>query len=84
MDVNSLSTTDKQKLKNAIQEINNSMTRVAAERDLQKEIINKLAEELSLDKKLIRRMAKVYFKSNFTTEVEENNMFEEFYEGVLK
>jgi hypothetical protein len=84
MDVNSLSTTDKQKLRNAIQEINNSMTRVAAERDLQKEITNKLAEELSLDKKLIRRMAKVYFKSNSTTEVEENNMFEEFYEGVLK
>jgi cyanate lyase len=82
--VNSLSANDKQKLKGAIQELNDSMTRAAAERELQKETINKMAEDLGLDKKLIRRLGKAYFKANFGEEVESNNTFEEFYEGVLK
>lgn len=82
--VNSLSVTDKQKLKGAIQELNDSMTRVAAERDLQKETINKMAEEIGLDKKLVRRLGKAYFRANFNEEVESNTAFEEFYEGVLK
>ena len=82
--VNSLSSTDKTKLRNAVQELNDSMTRVAAERELQKEIINKIAEEVGLDKKLVRRLGKTYFKANFNEEVEGNNAFEEFYEGVLK
>lgn len=81
--VNSLSNADKQKLKNAISEMNDSMTRVAAERDLQKEILNKIVDELGLDKKIVRRMAKAYYKSNFSEEVEENNSFEELYTNVL-
>lgn len=81
--VNSLSSTDKQKLKNAISEMNDSMTRAAAERELQKEILTKIVDELGLDKKLVRRMAKAYFKSNFTDEVEDNRAFEEFYDVVL-
>ena len=82
--VNSLSAVDKQKLKGAIQEVSDSMTRAAAERDLQKEIINKISEELDLDKKIIRRLGKAYFKANFSEEAENNSVFEEFYEGVLK
>lgn len=83
VNVNSLSAEDKKKLKNAIQELNDSMTRVAAERDLQKETINKVAEEIGVNKKIIRRMAKVYFKANFKDEVEENSEFEDFYEIVI-
>jgi hypothetical protein len=82
--VNSLSSNDKQKLKGAIQELNDSMTRAAAERELQKETINKMAEDLGLDKKLIRSLGKAYFKANFGEIVEEHTIFEEFYEGVLK
>lgn len=82
--VNSLSSVDKQKLKGAIQEISDSLTRASAERDLQKEIINKISEDLDLDKKLVRRLGKAYFKANFTEEAENNSAFEEFYEGVLK
>lgn len=84
MNVNSLSSEQKQQLKKGIQELDDSMTRVAAERELQKEAIADLAEKLGLDKKLIRRMAKVHHKANFSSEMEENKMFEEFYEGVLK
>jgi type IV secretory pathway VirB4 component len=82
--VNSLSQQDKQKLKNAIQEMNDSMTRVAAERDLQKEVLNKVFDDIGLDKKLTRRMAKTYFKANFNEEVDENKTFEELYTVVVK
>lgn len=82
--VNSLSQQDKQKLKAAIDSLNDSMTRAAAERDHQKTVINDASEQLGLDKKLIRRMAKAYFKANFNEEVEENKNFEEMYSVVVK
>lgn len=81
--VNSLSENDRKKLKGAIQELNDSMTRAAAERELQKETIINICEELSLDKKLVRKMGKTYFKANFNTEVEEQKTFEEFYEIII-
>lgn len=82
--VESLSDADRKRLRKAIQELNDSMTRVAAERDLQKETISEVFDELGVDKKLVRRMAKVYFKSNFGEEVEENDNFETFYTKVIK
>jgi len=81
--VNSLSQADKDKLKGVINELNDSMTRVAAEKEFQKEAITKICDELGLDKKLIRRMAKTYYKANFNDEVEENNTFEDFYTVVM-
>ena len=65
-------------------EMNDSMTRVGAERDLQKEIVNETFDKLGVDKKMIRRLAKVYFKANYNDEVEENNQFETFYDEVLR
>jgi len=82
--VNSLSPEDKKKLRGAINELNDSMTRVAAERDLQKETINKVFEDLGVDKKIVRRMAKAYYKANFNEEIEENKNFEEMYGVVMK
>lgn len=82
--VNSLTQDQKQELRKVIQELDNSMTRVSAERELQKEAIGEIAEKLGMDKKLIRRMAKAHHKANFNSEVEENKNFEEFYELVLK
>ena len=82
--VNSLSTEDKTKLRGAINELNDSMTRTAAERDLQKETINKVFEDLGVDKKVVRRMAKAYYKANFNEEIEENKNFEEMYDVVMK
>lgn len=82
--VNSLSDADKKKLRNAINELNDSMTRVAAERDLQKEAINKVFDDLGVDKKLVRRMAKAYYQANFQNEVEDNKNFEQMYDVVMK
>lgn len=81
--VNSLSENDRKKLKGAIQEINDSMTRAAAEKELQKETITKICEELGLDRKIVRKMGKTYFKANFNTEVEEQKTFEEFYDIII-
>lgn len=83
VNVNSLTSEQKQQLKKAIQELNDSMTRAAAERELQKEGINDISEKLGLDKKLVRRLAKTYFKANFNQESEENKAFEEFYTVLI-
>ena len=82
--LNALNESQKTELKNAIRELNDSMTRVAAERDFQKEALKEISDKTGVNKKIIRRMAKVYFKSNYAEEQEENRQFEEFYDGVMK
>lgn len=84
VNISSLNDMERKKLKKAIMEMNDSMTRVSAERDLQKEIVNNLNDELGVDKKLIRRLSKAYFKANFGQEVEENKAFEESYDLIIK
>lgn len=81
--VNALSVEDRKKLKGFVQELNDSLTRAAAERELQKEIVIKASEELGLDKKLVSKMGKVYFRANFNDEIESHNMFEEFYSTII-
>lgn len=82
--VEALSPEDKKVLRKAIMELNDSMTRVGAERELQKEIIDETFDKLGVDKRMIRRLAKVYYKANFNDEVEENNQFESFYDEVMR
>jgi hypothetical protein len=81
--VNSLSQADKEYLKGVVKELDDSLTRVAAERELQKEAIEKAVEKLGLDKKLIRKLGKTHHKANFNAESEENRTFEEFYTIVI-
>ena len=83
MSVNSLSQNDKDKLKGVIRELNDSMTRVSSEKEFQKEAIQKICEDLGLDNKLIRRMAKTFFRANFNDEMEENKTFEDFYTIII-
>ena len=80
----SLAETDKKRVRDAVLEMNDSMTRSMAERDLQKEITDKMTEEIGIDKKLFKRMAKVYFKANYAEEVEAHKEFENFYDGIMK
>jgi len=82
--INALSTEDRKKLRKTIEALNDSMTRVAAERDLQKEAIASIFDEIGVDKKLVRRMAKAHFKANFNEEVEDNSNFEDFYNVIMK
>ena len=72
---------DKVKVKNAIKEISNSMTRIESERDLIKNIISDLAENVEVDKRQIRKMARVYHKQNYTEEQYSFAQFQELYEN---
>lgn len=82
--INALTEQQKTELKNAIREMNDSMTRAAAERDHQKETLNSISDKTGVNKKIVRRMAKAYFRSNYAEEQEDNRQFEEFYDGVMK
>lgn len=82
--VQGLTDEDRKRMKKAIMEMNDSMTRVGAERELQKETTNEVCNQLGIDKKLFRRMARAYFKANFNNEVQENTDFEEFYTTVME
>jgi ABC-type microcin C transport system permease subunit YejB len=82
--INSLTTEDRSKLKSAISEINDSMVRAASEKDVQKEFVDKVSEDLGIDKKLVKRLAKAYYKSNFNNEVQDFEKFEEFYMSLFQ
>ncbi len=82
--VQGLTEEDRKTLRKAVLSMNDSMTRVSAERELQKEIINEMCDKLDMDKKLFRRMSRAYFKANFKDEVQENTDFEEFYTTVME
>lgn len=81
--INALNEQQKKELKDAIRQMNDSMTRMAAERDFQKEALKEISDKTGVNKKIIRRMAKVYYKSNYAEEQEENRQFEEFYDGIM-
>lgn len=83
MSFNVTNPADKKKIRDALFEISGSMTRIDAERDLIKDIINDLADNFELPKKAVRKIAKSYHKQNFTQEVAESEEFQELYESIL-
>lgn len=74
---------DRKKIRDALQEASNSMTRISAERDLIKDIAKDLADNYQLSKKHVRKMIRVYHKQNFSEEVADQNEFEQLYEEVV-
>lgn len=73
---------DRKKLLNAIKEIDNSMTRVAAERDFQKDAITTVADDLDLEKKYVRKLASIYHKQNFAQVQADQEEVETLYELI--
>lgn len=74
---------DKKELRGVFQEISNSMTRMNAEKDYIKESINAASEKYQLNKKFLRKMAKVYHQNNFTDEVSDMEEFQTLYETII-
>jgi predicted site-specific integrase-resolvase len=70
---------DRKKLYDAVQELSNSMTRVDAERDFQKEAIKDVAESLNLDKKYVRKIARIFHKNNLNEVKQEHEDVETLY-----
>ena len=73
---------DKVKLMGALKDFSTSLTRVEAERDLQKNIKDDICKELDLNKKLFTKLAKTYHKQNFSEEIQLNEEFETLYQEV--
>jgi archaellum component FlaC len=83
MSFNVTNSADKKKIKDALFEISNSMTRMDAEKELIKDIINDLSDNFELPKKTVRKIAKAYHKQNFNQAVADNEEFQELYESIL-
>jgi len=74
---------EKKKLKGAIEELSNSMTRVDAEKDLQKDIIQTAFDDTGVDKKYIRKLATIYHKQNLVEVQSENDEVQNLYEDLF-
>jgi len=74
---------DQQKIKKMLSEISDSYTRISAERELVKETIEALAEDFDLDKKLLRKMAQIFHKQNYSEVESEQEELALLYESVV-
>jgi hypothetical protein len=72
----------KQTLLNAIKEMSDSMTRIDAEKDLLKEIVEDVSDKCEVPKKYINKMARIYHKQNITEIKSENSDLEDLYEAI--
>lgn len=74
---------DKNTLSAVIQSISDSMMRVDGETSYQKEAIESIADKLDLDKKLVKKMARLFHKMSFDEAVDQHRALEEAYTSVL-
>lgn len=74
---------DRKAIQGALKEMSDSMYRVAAEKDLQKDIAAKMHEDLGIPKKEFNKLARIYHASNLVEEATRNEEFMEFAEAVL-
>lgn len=75
---------DRKKIRDALQEISNSMTRIDAEKDFIKDAVADISDNFKLSKKTVNKLARVYHKQSFNTEVEQYQEFENLYEEVVE
>lgn len=75
---------DRKKIKDAMTEISNSMTRIDAEKDFQKAAIEDLSDEVGIDKKYLKRLANTYHRQNLVEVTTEADDLQSLYETCLK
>lgn len=73
---------DRRAIKNALQEISSSLTRIEAERDLIKDILQTVQDNQNIPKKYVRKLAKIYHKQNYNEVQQEQDDLETLYETV--
>ncbi len=79
INVGALPQEKRDQLKKAVKTIDDSLTRIIAERTLIKETIDNVATGTGLDKKLVRKLAKTIHKASYKMDAEENETFDELY-----
>ena len=75
---------DREKLLKVIREVSDSMARAQGEKEYIREAIADISKQLQLPKKIVAKMAKVYFKQNYDEEVAVQDQFETLYETIVK
>lgn len=75
---------DLKKIDSALQQISDSKTRIEAEQEHIKEVVEKVHEDFQLEKRLIRQLAKVWHMRNYAEEVTQQEDFQEAYEALTK
>lgn len=75
---------DRQKIRNAIDEISKSMTRIDAERDLILETVKEICKTYTLPRRAFRKLVGVIHKNTFNEEVASHEEFETLYESLTK
>lgn len=75
---------DRKAIKDAMQEISHSMTRIEAERDMIKETVKDICKTYSLPNRAFRKLAATYHKQNFADEAASFEEFETLYETIVE
>lgn len=74
---------DRKKIQGALKEMSDSMYRVSAEKDLQKDIAQRMLDDIGVPKKDFNKLARIFHASNLVEEAQRNEEFMEFAEAVL-
>lgn len=74
---------DRKVIQDALREMSDSMTRIAAEKDLQKEIAETILEKVNVPKKDFNKLARIFHASNLMEEAARNEEFMGFAEAVM-
>ena len=77
------SPSDRQAIKNAINEIGNAMTRIEAEQDHIKSILEKVEDKQDIPKKVLRKLATTVHKQKMAELQAEQDDLDTLYETVI-
>lgn len=73
---------DQQEIKKFLDAGSDALTRIALERETINDIVNEVAEKFDLDKKYVRKMINIHYKSNLKEVDVEHNDIVELYQAV--
>lgn len=71
-------------IRRSVGEYSDSLTRAAAERDLQKDIAQRCKDLTHMSPKMFKRLAKTHWAASFNKDVAEHEEFVKLYENVLE
>lgn len=76
--------TQKVAIKACLQEISNSLTRMEAERDQIRAVVDRCAAEFEMNKRITRKLARIFHKQNIEEERAEQEEINTTYDLVTK
>lgn len=83
-DIATLGSDQKKELKNLIGELVDSMGRQAAEKDFQKDALERVCDKLGVDKKIVKQIASTRHADSYEKKSEAQQDFLDAYEQLFK